>query len=363
MSPLPYFAALNRLTKLTSLRFAKLLTHFQNDAERIWKADRHVWVTAGIEPRAIDELWAEKATIDPAVEYSRLEKLGATVLPITDPTYPALLKTIYAPPPVLLVRGTFPIAADDAAVAIVGSRVTSAYGRQATTELTCALATAGVSIVSGLAAGVDALAHQAALGVGGRTVAVLGCGIDRIYPPTNRRLADEILSCGGAIISEYPIGTEPAAYLFPQRNRIIAGLSRGTLVTEAREKSGSLITAELALEYGREVFAVPGSIFAESSCGTNCLIASGARLIASAHDILDALNLETRATTQPALSFAVGASDEESRILTALTKESQHVDEIARAIGLTASTTSATLSLLEVRGLARNLGGMTWVRG
>ncbi len=356
-----YFAALNRLEKLTPLRFERLLKHFKNDAEKIWQASQAEWVAAGVDQKAVREMWSAKEDLDPAEELHQLEKIGAWVLPITSDQYPKFLKEIYAPPPVLLVRGEFPVPADDFSVAVVGSRVISQYGRQATTELARGIARAGATIVSGLALGADSIAHQAALDVGARTVAVLGNGIDEFYPAQNRKLGAEILKKGGAIISEYPIGSEPSQYNFPQRNRIIAGLSRGVLVTEGREKSGSLITAQLANEFGREVFAVPGNIFSETSAGPNRLIQSGAKPVLTADDILESLNLKELPKQLKIREVLVDTPAEES-IWKVLKKTPLHADELTRESGLTASEASAVLSLLEMKGLAKNLGGMQWVR-
>ncbi len=356
-----YFAAFNRLEKLTPLRFEKLLKYFQNDVEKIWQSSQAAWIAAGVEQNAVRDIWTKKEKLNPDEELARLTKLGVKVLPITSDHYPKLLKEIYAPPPVLLIRGEFPVPADDFAVAVVGSRVNTPYGRQATIELTRELAQTGATIVSGLALGADSLAHQTALDVGGRTVAVLGNGIDEIYPAQNRKLAEEILRKGGAIISEYPIGTEPSQYNFPQRNRIIAGLSRGVLVTEGREKSGSLITAQLANEFGREVFAVPGNIFSETSAGPNRLIQSGAKPVLSANDILESLNLK-ELPEQLKIREIIVDTPFESAIWKVLAKTPLHADEIIRESGLTTSEASATLSLLEMKGLAKNLGGMQWVR-
>jgi DNA processing protein len=223
------------------------------------------------------------------------------------------------------------------------------------------LAQTGVSIVSGLAVGADAVAHQAALDCGGRTVAVLGNGIDFIYPPRNQKLGEDILKKGGAIISEFPAGTEPSAYNFPLRNRIIAGLSRGVVVGEGREKSGSLITAALANEFGRDVFAIPGSIFSENSIGPIRLIQSGAKPIICAADILESLefgDLDSKIKVRE----VIADSPEEAKLLQILQKTPLHADEISRESGFTAGEASSLLSLLEMKGLAKNLGGMNWVR-
>jgi DNA processing protein len=356
-----YFAALNSLEKLTPLRFGRLLQFFRNDAEKIWKSSRQDWQEAGIDFKAVSEIFVAKEKIQPDEILKNLEKVGAKVLPISDEKYPKLLKEIYDAPPVLLYRGEFPLPADDFAVAVVGSRILTSYGQQATAEIARGLAQTGVSIVSGLAVGADAVAHQAALDCGGRTVAVLGNGIDFIYPPRNQKLGEDILKKGGAIISEFPAGTEPSAYNFPLRNRIIAGLSRGVVVGEGREKSGSLITAALANEFGRDVFAIPGSIFSENSIGPIRLIQSGAKPIICAADILESLefgDLDSKIKVRE----VIADSPEEAKLLQILQKTPLHADEISRESGFTAGEASSLLSLLEMKGLAKNLGGMNWVR-
>lgn len=360
MTESQYFAALAHLPRLTPLRFGKLLKAFDNSAERIWQASAAELAAAGLDRQVAEEVTAARSALDPAEISESLARLGVTVLPITDPAYPELLRQIYAPPVVLFVRGEFPTERDEVSVAVVGSRVLTPYGKQATTELARELARAGVCVVSGLALGADGLAHQAALDSGGRTVAVLGCGIDQVYPPSHRRLADQILASGGALLSEYIPGTEPTAYNFPQRNRIIAGLARGVLVTEGREKSGSLITAQLALEMGREVFAVPGSIFAENSAGPLRLVQAGAKPVLGAADILESLQLGQLPAPETA-KLPLGTPTEQ-QVLAALTREPQSVDALARASGLPSAEVLATLTLLEVRGVAENLGGSQWVR-
>lgn len=356
-----YLVALNRIEKLTPLRFRKLLSYFADDIERFWNSTASEWREAGIESNAVEEIWRIKSAINPEVEFEKLKNFGGGVIGITDPKYPRLLREIYDAPPVLLFRGEFPVAADDFAVAVVGTRVATQYGKQATAEIARGLAQAGIPIVSGLAAGLDSVAHQAAVEMGRRSIAVFGCGLDTIYPPTNRKLAEEIIVKGGCWISEYPLGMQPTAYTFPQRNRIIAGLSRGVLVAEGREKSGSLITASLANEFGREVFAIPGSIFSEVSAGPNRLIQQGAKPILSATDILEALNYGDL-TQKVEMREVIADSPEEAKILSILTKNPLLADEVSRQSGFTASEASAILSLLEMKGLAKNLGGMQWVR-
>jgi DNA processing protein len=356
-----YLVALNRIEKLTPLRFKKLLSYFADDVERMWNSTISEWREAGIENNALSEIWEIKSEINPEKEFQKLQNIGGGVIGITNPKYPRLLKEIYDSPPVLLFLGEFPIAADDFAIGVVGTRVATSYGKQAASEISRGLAQAGITIVSGLAAGLDSVAHQAAVDMGKRTIAVFGCGLDTIYPPTNRNLAKAILDKGGCLLSEYPLGIKPTAYTFPKRNRIIAGLSRGVLVVEGREKSGSLITAQLANEFGREVFAIPGSIFSDVSAGPNRLIQQGAKPIISAADILESLEF-TELSSKIEMRDVVADSPEEAKILTILKKTPLLADEITRESGFTANEASSILSLLEMKGLAKNLGGMQWVR-
>jgi DNA processing protein len=244
-------------------------------------------------------------------------------------------------------------------VAIVGTRRVSAYGRQVTEELGAFLARNGITIVSGLARGVDAIAHQAAIKAGGRTLAVLGCGVDRIYPPENRQLAEKMMS-SGAIISDYAPGTPPDSANFPPRNRIISGLSMAVVVVEAGETSGALITAQFAIDQGREVFAVPGNILALQSKGTNRLIQEGARPLLGAQDVLDVLNLE-RVTEQRAVRKVLPSDSVERQLMGVLSQEPLHVDEIRNQTGLSIDRVSATLVMMELKGLVRQVGGMNYV--
>jgi DNA processing protein len=226
-------------------------------------------------------------------------------------------------------------------------------------EIARYLAQNGVTLVSGLARGVDAIAHQAALQAGGRTFAVLGSGVDVIYPPEHRKLADEIIK-QGAVISDYPLGTQPESTNFPPRNRIIAGLSLATIVVEAGETSGALITAEFAVEQGRDVFAVPGSILTPQSEGTNKLIEQGARPLLRMTEILDALKLEQIPEKQ-ATRKTISASQEEKKLLDYLNQDPRHIDEICQVSGLPIQTVSATLTMMELKGLVTQVGGMNYV--
>lgn len=358
---LQFFAALNRLG-LTPQRFTQLLQFFENDVQAIWRAPKSAWQVAGLTEKALEILWPKKLKIDPDREFANLTKIGVRVLPITAAEYPQLLREIHDPPPVLLVRGNLPQYFAHFALAVVGPRVPTPYGRQVTNEIVGDLARAGLTIISGLALGIDALAHTATLQAGGQTLAVLGNGIETVYPVQNQGLGQKIVAAGGAIISEYPPGTLPAAYNFPQRNRIIAGLARGVLIVEARRKSGSLITAKLALEENRDVFAVPGSIFAETSAGTNNLIsATGAKLITCAAEIFETLNLQN-SVSQKVLQQITPASKKEDLLLKILTKDSQSIEHLIKLSKLPADKVTATLSFLELKGLVKNFGGSMWAR-
>jgi len=248
-------------------------------------------------------------------------------------------------------------------LAVVGARKFSSYGKQVAESLVFELAKAGLTIVSGLALGIDSLAHSAALSAGGRTISVLGSGLDRqsIYPSSNRYLVDKIIAADGLILSEFPLGTQPLKHNFPQRNRLISGLSVGTLVIEASEKSGSLITAKFALEQNREVLAVPGSIYNPSSAGTNWLIKQGAAVVTKTEDVLNALDL-LAITNYTQKENLIPRSEAEGRILPFLCLEAIHIDQLIRQTGLTSAEISSELILMEMRGAVKNLGGMMYVR-
>jgi len=276
---------------------------------------------------------------------------------IQDKEYPKLLKEIYDPPQELFFLGEIK-AEENLPLAIVGTRKVSNYGKQVTTELSRGLARAGFTIISGLALGVDGLAHQSALDVGARTVAVLGCGLDNIYPPVHKKLAEQIVKSGGAIISEYPPGTMPLKHHFPARNRIISGLSLGTLVVEAPETSGALITAKCALEQNREVLAVPGNIFNQNSFGTNQLIKLGAKAITKIEDVFEVFNLEPLKNQRKKIE---PANEEEKIILDILSKEPNNIDEIVKKSNLDAATVNSTLIMMEISGKIKNLGGGNYI--
>ncbi|MGI0135312.1 MAG: DNA-processing protein DprA, partial [Candidatus Micrarchaeaceae archaeon] len=270
-----YWIAFNRILGIGPVNFRLLLKAFQNDLAVAWRAESRELARAGLHQKTVEAFLAQRAKIEPEREVERLEQAKVSVLTWRDPAYPALLREIDASPPVLYLKGSLS-EADQFALAVVGTRNADNYGQQVTERLATELARGQVSVVSGLALGVDAIAHNAALEAGGRTLAVLACGLDIVYPAKNAKLARRIGESGqGALISEYPLGVQPDSGNFPARNRIISGLSQGVLVIEAGEKSGALITASFALKQGREVFAVPGNIFSSRSVGTNRLIRDG----------------------------------------------------------------------------------------
>src|SRR6266446_527592 len=265
---------------------AKLLERF-GSAEAVYEANRTELEQARLVPETVDTIIARDLRPRAEAEIIRVRKLGSDVLILDDGIYPALLREIYDPPIVIYVKGAWEECLDLPCVAIVGSRKSSTYGQNAALMLARDLAQRGVTIVSGFARGIDAAAHKGALEAGGRTVAILGTGIDRVYPRDHRKLADDILNNRGALVTQFPLGTPPVSENFPYRNRIISGLSLGTVVVEAAENSGSLITARLAIEQNREVFAVPGPITTSRSRGPHRLIKDGAKLVEGIDDILN----------------------------------------------------------------------------
>jgi len=285
-----YFNAFNLIGGIGSITFKKLLVYFKS-LENAWSSNLTELSQAGLNRSVIEQIRKQRPRINPDLEMERLSKENIDLITINDKDYPKLLKEIYAPPALLYIRGQFK-PEDEFSLGIVGPRKLSFYGKQVAPLIAANLSRAGLTIVSGLAKGVDTLAHQSTLETGGRTIAVLGSGLDKrsIYPFQNKHLAEKIAQ-NGAVISEYPLGSSPLAQNFPQRNRIISGLSLGVLVIEAGEKSGALITAKDALEQNREVFAIPGSILNQTSIGTNNLIKMGAKLVSNIDDILEELKI------------------------------------------------------------------------
>lgn len=357
MDSLRYYIGFNLVHGIGPVRLQALI-HAFGDVERAWHAPADALRATGLDRRSLENMLATRARVDLDDEVQRIAAAGVRVLTWESPDYPQLLHEIPAPPPVLYVRGR--IESEDAwAVAVVGTRRASAYGKEVTRRLVRELVHSGITIVSGLARGIDGTAHHTALDAGGRTLAVLGCGVDHIYPPEHRELARRIVK-NGALISEYPMGTAPEARNFPPRNRIISGLSMGVLITEAGRRSGALITASYAAEQGRDVFAVPGSILAAGFAGTNRLIQDGACMVLETEDLLRELNL-TMVTEQSQAREILPATETEAALLTYLEKEPVHVDDLGRAVGLPIAKVTSTLALMELKGMVRQVGGMKYV--
>lgn len=353
-----YHTLLAHFTKINYSRYKKLAAHF-SDLKNLWEAEFPELISAGLDENISQEflLWRDQTS--PEQIFERLENENIHTVSITEPEYPSLLKEISDPPHTLFIRGNLPVSGP--ALAVVGTRKSTNYGKQACEELVKPLAMNGIAIISGLALGIDGIAHQTALDNKGITVAVLGCGINKqnIYPSAHKQLAEKIIGFGGAVISEYPPGFLPTHYSFPARNRIVAGLSLGTLVIEAPEKSGALITARHALDYNREVFAVPHSINSLTGVGPNNLIKLGARMVTTAQDIADVFNLKIPTQTNSDPDFL---DPDEQKILLALSKEPKHIDYLIKETGLPSQAVISNLTFLEVKGKVRNLGGMNYVR-
>lgn len=354
-----FYVALSMAPDIGPGRMHRLLRHF-GTMGAAWSASPAAWRDAGLEPAVAANLERARGKIDPTKELARLAKAQIEVLTWADAAFPPLLRQIPSPPICLYVRGSM-AASDALGVAIVGTRNATSYGRSVTRRLATDLAANGVTVVSGLARGIDAVAHRAALESGGRTLAVFGCGLDIIYPAEHRRLAEEV-AAQGALISEYPLGRQPAADQFPVRNRLISGLSLGVVITESRERSGALITAEFAGQQGRDVFAVPGSIMTRSSAGPHRLIQDGAKLVMNVEDILGELNIHM-AGRQAELATAIPMSAEEGRIFEVLDGDPVHVDEISAQTAIPVQEVSSLLTLMEVRGVVHAVGALTYARG
>lgn len=352
-----YWVGLNLVKGIGAVRFKQLLDFF-GSAELAWQAPNNGWLSAGISQKIINNFCQVKQQVDLDRLMEKITVGNVQVITWLDNDYPRRLKEIDQSPPVLFIKGSINVE-DDWAVAVVGTRRVTPYGRQVADEIGRFLAENGVTVVSGLARGVDAIAHQAALQAGGRTFAVLGSGVDVIYPPEHRKLAAEITR-QGALISDYPVGTQPDGVNFPPRNRIISGLSLATVVVEAGEKSGALITADFAVDQGRDVFAVPGSILAAQSQGTNRLIEQGARPLLKMHEILEALKLEQIPEKQQTRKHNP-MSIEEQNLLSHLSSEPVHIDQLCELTGLPITNVSATLTMMELKGYITQVGGMNYV--
>lgn len=389
---LGYWIALSRVPRLGSARFRLLESFFDGDLLAAWEAPARELRAAGVGRAVAQSIVSARETSSPDQELSRLREAGVAAINWHDPAYPQRLAETDDAPPVLYVRGTLP-AVDAPSIAVVGTRRPTDYGCRITADLCMSLATHGVVVVSGLALGIDACAHKSTVDAGGLTVAVLGNGLDTVYPRENLRLAERIVAAGGAIVSEFAIGVRPEASNFPRRNRIISGMTLGTLVTEAGETSGTRWTVYHALEQNREIFCVPGSVYSESSRLTNRLIREGAKLVCNVNDILVEIGLETSerqiplelsdaqaSSHAPAKSGSNGSAEttrsryhdpiecqstppetpdpDEAELLQHIAREPVHIDDLVTLSGRPIAEISGLLTMLELKGLVRQVGTM-----
>ncbi len=354
---LKYWIGFSRIPGIGRVRISQLKGYFGN-LEAAWGATEGQLRQAGLDPKSTGAFLSLKSEVHPDNELERLEHYKIMALACDDPGYPHRLLEIYDYPAVIYLRGN-PLSQEEPYLAVVGTRRPSIYGRQVTEEIVRDLAQCKTTIVSGLARGIDSIAHRSTLDVQGKTVAVLASGLDTVYPAENTRLARTIME-QGTLVSEYPPGIRPKPENFPMRNRIMSGLSLGVLVIEAGQKSGALITALQALEQNREVFAIPGSILSPTSRGTNHLIQQGAKLICTCNDILEELNLALATPQQLSIKEIIASSDSEVAILKQLGAEPAHIDEICRRSGLNMAEVSSTLAMMELKGTARQIGNLQY---
>ena len=400
MNDIKYWVALNRVPQLGPVRFKRLEAHF-GLLEHAWNAGLAQLRAAGLDERPAQEILAARARVDPDAAMERLEKAEVRVLDWNHTVYPRRLKEIHDPPPLLYVKGDI-LPEDERSLAIVGTRSPTTYGREVASTLATGLANSGICIISGLARGIDGIAHRATLDAGGRTIAVVANGLDMVYPGEHTELARQI-QAHGAVVSEYPLGVRPDAKGFPRRNRLISGMSLGSLVVEAAEGSGARWTVYHALEQDREVFCVPGSIFSPASSFTNRMIQEGAKLVSNHRDVLEELNLgalgQPVAARQGELSFDPTKPDaakpdpatlnsakprssdserpesvyplaasaeppdpEEAAILQHIGGEPLHIDDLGRKTGLPITSVSCVLTMLELKGMVKQVGCMHYIR-
>lgn len=358
-------------------RAATMLLERFGSADAVFHARRTELESLRLKPETIDSIIKREYYDRAASELERVKELGGDILILDDGSYPALLREIDDPPPVLYVRGDWQSCFDQPCIGVIGSRKSSTYGENASEMLSRDLASRGITIVSGLARGIDTAGHRGAIRGQGKTVAVMGTGLDSIYPKENNGLVREIIAAGGCVVTQFPLGTPPIPENFPYRNRIISGLSHGVVIIEASERSGSLITARLAMEQNREVMAVPGNITSRNSFGTNYLIKTGAKLVQQWQDIVAEMPSEIAAVIlppkidepkaedakrQPELVPA-DMTDNERKVWDALTAdESTHVDVLLEATGLSFGDLNSALVALDIRDLIRVLPGKHYAR-
>jgi DNA processing protein len=352
-----YWMGFSLFSGIGPKRFTRLLKTFRS-VENAWNANEKALQEGGLGPLTAARFIDFRSNCD-LVEYAeRFQKQQISFLTFSDPSFPQLLREIANPPFVLFVKGTsiFNEPVYQQTVAIVGTRKITDYGREVTERLTADLVLAGCVIISGLAYGVDAVAHNTTIYNGGKTIAVLGCGVDCCYPSANQPVYDRIIQSGGAVVSEFPPGMLPSVGSFPSRNRIIAGLSRAVIVTEGAADSGALYTAKDALAIGRPVFAVPGPITSSLSKGPNGLISQGALLLTQADDVLKSLSIKTAIRSTEHVNIK-GETAEEQEIIDLLQNEHMHFDELVKRTGSTPSQIGSLLSIIEMKGFIKRLDG------
>jgi DNA processing protein len=356
--------ALNMLPTMGPVRLRKLLEVFERPEQVLAARGNELRKVEGVGKEVIEQISNWETLVDLPSELERIRNFGAKVITLDSPEYPRQLREIHAPPIVLYVWGEL-MERDHHAIGIIGARRTTHYGTESAKKLAYQLAYAGLTVISGLARGIDTAAHQGALAAKGRTIAVIGSGLSKLYPPENAALAEKIQNGNGAIVSEFSMEIEPDRQTFPMRNRIISGWSHGLLVVEAGLNSGALITVSQALEQGRSVYAVPGHINAPSAQGSNRLIQQGAKLVMDASDILDDLQIllpETKPSPEAAMRPLPVLSEDERRVYDAIDSIETAIDDIAGKCHLPSGTVSSTLLRLELKRLVKQLPGKYFVK-
>jgi DNA processing protein len=364
MTPTEACIALNMLPAMGPVRLRKLLEVFETP-DRVLSARRDALrAVEGIGNNVADQIVQWENVVDLPAELERTRQFGANIITAESPLYPRQLREIHAPPIVLYVWGDL-TGRDQHAIAVIGSRRTTHYGMESAKKLSYQLAYAGLTVISGLARGIDTAAHQGALAAKGRTIAVIGSGLSKLYPPENAALAEKIRNGNGAIVSEFSMEVEPDRQTFPMRNRIISGWSHGILVVEAGLNSGALITVSQALEQGRSIYAVPGHINAPSAQGSNRLIQQGAKLVMDASDLLDDLQIllpETKPLPDAAVRDLPLLTTDERCVYDAIEATETSIDDIAAKSKLPSGTVSSTLLRLELKRLVKQLPGKYFVK-
>ncbi len=353
MTEREYLAAIYSFQSFGPVRTKLLLTYF-GSSENIWHKNKTELLEVGLTDKIVDSFIVHRKEFEQSNYFDRLKKLSIKFVTKEESEYPENLKEIDGAPIVLYYIGNLH-KSDRQAIAIVGSRKMSTYGKEVTEKFAAELTSVGIVIVSGLALGVDAVAHKTCAELGGRGIVVLASGLDTISPYTNRWIALKIVKNGGSIVSEYPLGQPPFRTSFPSRNRIVSGLSRAVIVIEGERQSGTLLTASAAAEQGRTVFAVPGQITSPLSGAPHYLIQNGAKLVTSVKDILDELNLQLKVNVEE-IEKVMPTDETEIKILKITAKEALHIDEISRLSGISINGISSNLTILELKGMIKNLG-------